>query len=219
MTIATGRVAADGPRQREIGCLVGMIAHAKRVARRHPVLLSAALLVAAGGGAAVGVVAAGSSSTSVPAIASDCFKSVAGQGFRVFSCVSGGASVGHPHPRELLVIRDNGSHVAYPAFRDGKLAAGDGEIVALYNVSLVRVTSSRLAPLVTYGELARALHRRSPEIMGINDLRVDTRGDIYFVASVLKRDSRGCGSPLLERTAAGMLRQIRASTTRSATCT
>ena len=40
--------------------------------------------------------------------------------------MSGGASAGHPHPKELLVIRDDGSSAAYPVFRTVELAAHDG---------------------------------------------------------------------------------------------
>jgi hypothetical protein len=54
-------------------------------------------------------------------------------------------------------------------------------------------------------------------VMGIYNLRVDARGDIYFVASVL-RPSRGCRNPLLERTAGGTVRQIRFSTSRNNIC-
>ena len=95
---------------------------------------------------------------------------------------------------------------------------GGGEVVATYDFNLVRVTSSRLLPLLTKDELARALHLRSAAIMvmGIYDLRVDARRDIYFVASVLSRGRRGCRNPLLERTAGGTV--PRSSTPRNSIC-
>ncbi len=125
--------------------------------------------------------------------------------------MSGGARAGHPHPKELLVVRKDGSSVAYPAYRIGEFAVGDGEVVATYNVDPVRVTSTRLVPLLTTGELARALHIESTAIMDIYDPRVDAHGDIYVVASVLTRP--GCRNRMLERTAGGTIHQIRASST------
>jgi hypothetical protein len=129
--------------------------------------------------------------------------------------MSGGASAGHPHPKELLVIRDDGSSVAYPAFRITGLTVGDGEVVAAYDINLVRVTSSGLVPLLTSGELARALHVRSTAIWDIYGPRVDAHGDISFIASVATHS--GCQNPLLELTA-GTVHQIRASTSRNNTC-
>jgi hypothetical protein len=189
-------------------------ARAERVVRQHPVVIAVVALVVGGG--TVGAAVALRSSSSASAAASDCGRSVAGPGFRVFACMSGGARGGHPHPKELLVARNDGSSVAYPAFRVGQFAAGDGEVVATYNVTLVRVTRTRLVSLLTSGALARALHVHATAIMDILDPRIDAHGDIYFVASVLRRP--GCQSPLLERTAAGTIRRIRSSTSQSRIC-
>jgi hypothetical protein len=131
--------------------------------------------------------------------------------------MSGGAGAGHPHPKELLVVRDDGSSVAYPAFRIGELAVGDGEVVATYDLGLVRVTSNHLVPLLTSGQLARALHVGSAGIWDVYDPRVDGHGAISFVASVSRRGHAGCRSPLLELTA-GTVHQIRSSTSRSTVC-
>lgn len=131
--------------------------------------------------------------------------------------MSGGAAAGHPHPKELLVLRSDGSSAAYPAFRLGGLAAGGGEVVAAYDLGLVRVTGRRLVTLVTADALARALHVRPTAVMDLYDLRVDARRDVYFVASVLRGRRSGCRTPLLERTH-GAIRQIRASTTTNTVC-
>ena len=72
-----------------------------------------------------------------------------GPGFQVFSCMSGGGQTADGHPRELLVVRNDGSSVAYPDYQGGDFVVGDGEVVATYNGNLVRVTSSRLVPLLT----------------------------------------------------------------------
>lgn len=214
---STDRSVAAGHLRRLEFAPGAVIARARRVARQHPVLIAAAVVVVGGGGAASAAVAL-KSSNSVPAIASDCGSSVSGRGFRVFACMSGGARAGHPHPKELLVVRNDGSSVAYPAFRVGEFAVGDGEVVATYDVNLVRVTSSRLVPLLTSRELARALHVQPTAIMDIYDPRVDAHGDIYLIASVLRLNRSGCQNPLIERTAGGTVHQIRSSTSRNNIC-
>ena len=185
--------------------------------RRHPAFIAAALTVLIGLGA-TGAVAAAKASNSFPAMASGCGRSVTGDGFRVFSCMSGGARAGHPHPKELLVVRDNGTSVAYPAFRVGELAAGNGEIVATFDIGLVRVTSARVVPLLTSRELAKVLHVRTTAVMDIYNPRVDAHGDLYFIASVLSLSRRGCQNPLLERTAGGTVHLVRPSTSRNNVC-
>jgi hypothetical protein len=144
-------------------------------------------------------------SNPVPAVASvSCGRGVPGPGFHAFGCASGGG-----HPRELLVVRSDGSSVAYPDYRGGDFAVGDGEVVATYDVDLVRVTSSRLVPLLTTGGLARALHIRSTAVADIYAPTVDARGDVHFVASTFSRS--GCRNRLLERTISGTVHQIWAS--------
>jgi hypothetical protein len=207
-------VAAGRPGGRLNVDLGRMVGRARRVARQHPVLIATAVLAVGGVGAATAAVAL-KSSNSVPAIAADCGRSVSGSGFRVFSCMSGGASAGHPHPKELLVIRTDGSFATYPVFRTGELGAGDGEVIATHDLSLVRVTSSRLVPLLTRGQLARALHIRPTAIWDIHDPRIDAHGDISFSPSVFRgfRDA-GCENPLLELMS-GTVHQIHASTSRA----
>jgi hypothetical protein len=201
-----------------------LIAEAKRRARqRRRFLIVVAVLIAGGAlGAAFSVRSSsgsgGAGATSafrqispVPSVASGCGRGVPGLGFHVFACMSGGARAGHPHPKELLVVRSDGSSVAYAAFRVGEFAAGDGEVVATYDVNLVRVTSSRLVPLLTRGELARALHIRAIAIADIYAPTVDAHGDVYFVASMASRF--GCQNRVLERTSEGTINQIWASST------
>lgn len=145
----------------------------------------------------------------------ECGSGVSGPGFHVFACMSGGAGAGHPHPKELLVVRNDGSSVAYPAYGGFGFAVGDGEVVAVYDYSLVRVTSRRLVSLVTQGELASALHIREQAflVMGFGQLKVDPAGDLYFHVSTLIRGRHGCQSRYLERLTSGRIREIRASST------
>lgn len=180
--------------------------------RQHSILVALAVLVAAGAvTAAVTLTGAGTT----PAIAAGCGNSASGPGFRVFACMSGGAAAGHPHPKELLVIRSDGSSRAYPAFRVGRFAERDGEVVAPYDLELVRVTSTRLVPLLTSRRLARALHVRTTAIMDVYEPHLDTRGNVYFNASILRGRRDGCRNLVLERTPRA-IRQIRSS--RSRTC-
>lgn len=188
------------------------MAEAKRRMRKRRLLILL-LAVLLGGEAAGGEVALNSSSP-VPALASvNCGRGVAGQGFRVFACMSGGVLAGHPHPKELLVVRKDGSSVGHPAFGGFGFAVGDGEVVAAYDDNLVRVTSRRLVPLVTRDGLANALHRQTKTIliMGFGHLRVDARGNIYFFASTLIHGRYGCQSRYLERLTGGRILQTRAS--------
>lgn len=207
------------------------MAEAKRRARRRRLLLAVVAVLIAGGalGAALGVrssngsggagarVASDQILNPVPDGAADCGRGVSGGGFRVWACMSGGAAAGHPHPKELLVARSDGSSDAYPEWGGQGVAAGDGEVVAFHDLNVVRVTSSRLVPLVTTSELARALYvRRTAILWPMYDLRVDARGGVYFVASYLNRSGKGCQNRMLERTAQGRVRQIRAL--RSSVC-
>jgi hypothetical protein len=129
--------------------------------------------------------------------------------------MSGGAQAGHPHPKELLVIRGDGSSVAYPAYGGFGFAVGDGRVVAVHDYSLVRVTSRRLVLLVTREELARALHVQTKAflIMGFGKLTIDDRGDIDFYVSTLIRGHYGCQSRHFERLTNGSLHELWASST------
>ena len=134
----------------------------------------------------------------------DCGIGVAGPGFRAFACESG-----LRHPKQLLVVGRDGSAATYPAYRPTHFAAGGGEVIATYNDSLVRVTSSRLVPLLTHDELLRALHTRL--IWSIIAPTLDARGDIYFVASIENTSRSGCQSLIVEHTTQGTIRRIWAS--------
>jgi hypothetical protein len=187
-----------------------LMAETKRRMRRRRVLILILVVVIGGGAASAAMIL--NSSNPTTAVGSECGSGVVGRGFRFFDCMSGGARAGHPHPKELLVVRNDGSSVAYPDYGGQDFAVGDGEVVALYDDNLVRVTSGRLVPLLTYDELSRALHARV--IWPIYDLRVEARGDVHFVVSFMRRSHGGCQNRVLERTAAGKLRQIRALPTK-----
>jgi hypothetical protein len=141
----------------------------------------------------------------------ECGSGVSGPGYRVFACMSGGADRGHPHPKELLVVRADGSAAAYPTFRVGGLAVGDGNVVAVFGDELVRVTSGRIVVLVTPRGIANALRRRAIFVMGYGHLRVDSRGDTYFFASTHIHGRYGCQNRSFERLTGGRLRQLWAS--------
>jgi hypothetical protein len=134
----------------------------------------------------------------------DCGIGVAGPSFRAFACESG-----LRHPKQLLVVRRDGSAATYPASRRTEFAVDGGEVIAAYDHSLVRVTSSHLVPLLTRDELLRALHTRL--IWDILAPAVDAHGDIYFVASIENMSRSGCQSLILDRTTHGTVREIWAS--------
>lgn len=186
--------------------------------RRRPLFTVGAAVVVLVVGAAGGAVSL-RSSHSVPAgVLAGCGRGVAGPGFRAYACMSGGAAAGHPHPKELLVVRSDGSYAAYPEWGGQGVAVGDRHVVAFHDLNVVRVTRWRLVSLATKEEIARALHVRASAILWpMNDLRVDARGSVYFVPSVPSRS--GCRHPLLERTAAGTIREIQASISRTDICT
>jgi hypothetical protein len=144
-------------------------------------------------------------SNPVPAVASiNCGSGVAGPGFQVFSCSSGGGATADVHPQELLVVRSDGSSVGYPYYGGSGLAVGDGEVIAVHDGDLVRVTSSRLVPLLMNQELLSAL--RIQPIADIGTPAVGADGDIYFVASIMNRS--GCQNRILMRSTGGALHQI-----------
>lgn len=199
-----------------------LMAAAKRRARQRRLLLGGVALLIAGGafGAALATRSSSGPAGAGATVASrqisngvlmDCGRGVAILDFQVFACMSGGARTGHPHPKELLVVRHDGSSVAYPDYGGQDLGGGYGEVIASYHDNLVRVTSRHLIPLVTQNELATALHDRRIRIMGFGRLRVNALGDVFFSASTLIRGRHGCQNRYLERLTEGTIRQISVS--------
>jgi hypothetical protein len=139
-----------------------------------------------------------------------CGGIVEGQGFATFVCDSGGGATAFGHPKELLVVRANGSTAAYPAYEDGPLAAGDGEVVAGYNYAVVRVTSHGISVLVSYRQLV-GLVSDSDGVAGIIGLAVDQHGDVFVVAS-LYHHKDGCATTIAERAASGALERFWSAT-------
>jgi hypothetical protein len=135
-----------------------------------------------------------------------CADITEGRGFAAFVCDSGGGATAFGHPKELLVVRSNGSTAAYPAYEDGPIAAGDGEVVAGYDYEVVRVTSDGISALVSTRELV-GLFSNSYGVAGVNGLSVDQHGDIFVVASLYIR-KEGCAAVILERAASGTLEKL-----------
>jgi hypothetical protein len=161
-------------------------------------------------------------SNPVPVVASiDCGSGLQGPGFQVFSCASGGGSGPDSHGSELLIVRSDGLSVAFADNdnQSGDFAVGDGEVVATYDGNLVRVTSSRLVPLLTNSELLLDLHLPIRAIADIGGDAVGANGDIYFVASILGGRVVGCQNRILELTTGRSLHQIwSSSASRNETC-
>jgi len=136
----------------------------------------------------------------------NCGDITEGQGFAVFTCESGGGATAFGHPKELLVVRANGSTAAYPGYEVGPLGAGDGEVVAGHNYAVVRVTSYAISVLVSDPELV-GLVSDSYGVAGIIGLAVDQHGDIFVVAS-LYHDKYGCVTTMTERAVTGALEKL-----------
>ena len=142
----------------------------------------------------------------IPAVASiDCGSGVRGPGFHVFACASGGGETAYGHGPELLVVRSDGSSVAYPDNdnQSGDFAVGDREVVATYDGNLVLVTSSRLVPLLTNEELQSALRIQPGAHIGALTVGADGDTSLRSLAqcNVLpaRRPFASRDNPLLER--------------------
>jgi hypothetical protein len=136
----------------------------------------------------------------------------AGTGFLAFGCESGGAAVGQPHPKELLVVRSNGSTKAYHTIGGEQdfLTVGDGQVIAVHSYSVVRVTSRTITTLVSERQLAH-FFRGARVVAGINGITVNSTGDVYLTAGVYL-PKRGCGALIVERTTTGALRKLWSAT-------
>lgn len=134
-----------------------------------------------------------------------------GQGFAAFVCESGGGATAFGHPKELLVVRSNGSTATYPAYGGQELVAGDGEVVAVHNYAVVRVTSHRISTLVSDRELD-GLSSDSPRVAAISSLAVDQDGDVFLVADLYRAHKPGCRAVILERAPTGALKKFWSAT-------
>ena len=130
-----------------------------------------------------------------------------GYGFAAFVCDSGGGATAFGHPKELLVVRSNGSSAAYPAYGGQELAAGDGEVVAVHNDAVVRVGSHGISTLVSDRELDGLFTDRS-SVAAINSLAVDRHGDVFLEADLYRAHKFGCRAVILERAATGALHTL-----------
>jgi len=141
-----------------------------------------------------------------PPARADCGRAgVAGAGFTVYECGSGGGGTRYSHPAELLVVRTDGSYTGYPdAFSQANLVrrSAAGEIVAAYNDSIVRIRSFALTTLVDQHRLKR-LYPGNVGLAAINALTVNSAGDIFLRANYYASHRRGCANVRAERTAAG----------------
>lgn len=85
---------------------------------------------------------------------------------------------------------------------------GDGEVVAVYDDNLVRVTSRRLVALVTEDDSrARCIVKRKRSWSWASAISE------WIFASTLIHGRHGCQGRYIERLTGGTIRQIRASST------
>jgi hypothetical protein len=174
---------------------------------------TAVVLVIAGGFAAADGGAAGK--LPAPARVACGNSGVAGIGFTVYACASGAGRTKYSHPAELLVVRAGGDYMGYPdtfSQADLMVKAPAGEVIASHNDSIVRVTASALQILVDERRLDR-LFPGSRHLVAINDLAVNSSGDIFLRANFYAGNRQGCENARAEITAARRLKLLWRSAT------
>lgn len=129
-----------------------------------------------------------------------------GRGFVAFSCESGGGDTRYGHPKELLVVRADGSFLAYRTYGQwNQIAASPaGEVVAAHNGSIVRVTASRITALVSRGAIEGLV---AGKLVGdVLELAVERGGSVYVAIDYYAGVPQGgCGDVVAELTASGKL--------------
>lgn len=137
----------------------------------------------------------------------NCGTSASGSGFTAVFCDSGAG-----HPKRLLVLRDNGTTEAYPAFGGGALASTGGEVVAERDYAVVRVMSRRLQPVAS-SEALDSFFPDTAGVAGITGLAVDRSGDVFVDANYYAAHRHRCGNAIGELTTTGQLKPLWRSVT------
>ncbi len=214
------RERTDADIERDWGYPDVLFEEARRRRRRRwmagSALIAAAIIAAAlilgmsggGGGGSAGTAngqpagpgSGASTQEKLPAPARvDCGDSgVAGAGFTVYTCESGGGDTKYGHPAELLVVRANGSYTGYPntsSQADIVKRSSTRGIVASHNKSIVQITAAALRTLLSARQLEQLAPAgsRGPGALGaINSLAVTSSGDVFLRLNYYAGDRHGC---------------------------
>lgn len=129
----------------------------------------------------------------------DCGPSANGRGFTVFVCFSGAG-----HPKELLVLRDNGTTETYPAFRLGPITSANGEVVAARNDGVVRVESHGLETIASSQTLDGLVSGTS--ILDVGALALSNDHNIFLTTDQVNR--KGCTATISEISSSGRVQRL-----------
>jgi len=117
----------------------------------------------------------------------------------VFLCFSGAG-----HPKELLVLRDNGTTETYPAFRLGAITSANGEVVAARNDSVVRVMSHGLTTIASSQTLDGLVS--GTVIIDIGEIAISNDRNIFLTTD--QENRKGCTATISEISAGGRVRRL-----------
>lgn len=128
-----------------------------------------------------------------------CGSSASGLGFTVFICFSGAG-----HPKELLVLRDNGTMEAYPAFNVGPITWANGEVVAARNNALVRVMSHGLETIASSQTLDRLVSGTT--IIEVSGIALGNGRNIFLTTD--QENRKGCTATISEMSSSGHVERL-----------
>jgi hypothetical protein len=129
----------------------------------------------------------------------NCGPSASGPGFTVFICFSGAG-----HPKELLVLRDNGTTGAYPAFRLGAITSANGEVLAARNDAVVRVMSHGLTTIASSQTLDGLVSGTT--IIDIGEIAFSNDRNIFLTTDQESR--KGCTATISEILSSGRVERL-----------
>jgi hypothetical protein len=144
---------------------------------------------------------------SIAEAAVNCQNGVEGAGFTAFTCASGGGMTKYPHPQELLVVRRDNTFFGYPTIGEdgGLVTSGDGEVFAVHNKSVVRVTSAGIITIIPEVQIDRLIPN-SRSVAAINGIAIGRGGAIFLTPNLYL--ARGCGNVIAELTTGGELKTL-----------
>ena len=128
-----------------------------------------------------------------------CGPNASGPGFTVFLCFSGAG-----HPKELLVLRDNGTTEAYPAFRLGAITSANGEVVAARNDAVVRVMSHGLTTIASSQTLNGLVSGTT--IIDIGEIAFSNPRNIFLTTD--QENRKGCTATISEILSGGRVQRL-----------
>lgn len=131
--------------------------------------------------------------------------SASGLGFTAFICFRGAG------PKELLVLRDNGTTTAYPAFNIGPIASANGKVVAARNNAVVRIMSHGLETIASSQTLDGLVSGTS--ILEVDGIAFSSASNIFSSTSNIflstdQIDRKGCTATISEISSSGRVQRL-----------